>query len=182
MQLRVAVIVAAVIGASVLVGSAAFTSGTVERTTTVDVVGDGAALTGLAPGDSGVVDYGSNDQLAIDFGQVTNADGVNANATYTVGDDANANTTYAFNMTNNDDIDHSYTLSYVFDTAPASNSGVTFTVYDDTGTQIAEATDASDSNSFTLTSTETAYVVLTVDSTDSTTNDDLSGTLTISAS
>lgn len=181
MQRKAVVVIGMVVIASVAIGSAAFTSGTVDRAATVDVVGDDAAVTGLAPGSNGAVQYDSNSLLSIDFTQYANANGVNANASYTVGDTANANQTYAFNMTNNGDNAHDYSLGYTFDGTPPTNSNVTFEVYDDTGAKITEATDASDSATFTLTSTETAYVVITVDSSGATSNDDLSGELTITA-
>lgn len=182
MQRNAVVIIGIAVIASLAIGTAAFTSGSVDRAATVNVVGDDAALTGLAPGDSAMVQYDTNNQLVIDYGQATNADGVNANSSYTVGDGANANTTYAFNMTNNDDNGHDYTLGYAFDNGVPANSSVTFEVYDSTGAKITEATGATDSGSFPLASTETAYVVMTVDSTGADPTDDLSGELTITIS
>lgn len=183
MRRNIVVLISVVAITSVVIGTAAFTSGSVDRAATVDVAGDDAALTGLAPGDSSVVQYDGNNQLVIDYGQATNADGINANSTYTVGDGANANTTYAFNMTNNDDNAHDYTLGYEFDSGAApGNSSVTYEVYDGSGTKLVEATGTSDSNSFTLASTETAYVVMTVDSDGTDPTNDMSGQLTITVS
>lgn len=180
---NIVALVSVVVIASVLIGTAAFTSGSVDRAATVNVVGDDAALTGLAPGDSSVVQYDGNNQLVIDYGQATNADGINANSTYTVGDGANANTSYAFNITNNDNNAHDYTLGYDFDSGAApGNSSVTYTVYDSSGTKLVEATGTSDSNSFNLASTETAYVVMTVNADGTDPTDDLSGSLIITVS
>lgn len=181
MRQRTLLILVAVLGASLVISSAAFSSATVDRSATMDVVGDDVALTGLAPGDTSVVQYDTNNQLQIDFTQATNADGVNANANYTIGDTSNANETYAFNVTNNDDQAHDYTLSYAFDGTPDANSSVTFEVYDDTGAKVTEATDSTDSSAVNLAAGETAYVVIVADSTDSTPADTLSGELTISA-
>lgn len=172
MQFRTIIVVAALIVASVAVGSAAFTTGTVERSANVDVVGDSAAVTGLEPGSSSAV-YADGGELQIDFSNYTNADGVNGNANYTIGDTGAANETYAFSITNNDDVSHEYSQSYDYDNGVPTNASVSFSAYDNTG--------AGPTDPITLSSGETAYVVITVDTTDATTSDDLSGTLNISA-
>ncbi|WP_226479673.1 hypothetical protein [Natrinema amylolyticum] len=173
MQFRTVIVVAALVVASVAVGSAAFTSGTVDRTANVNVVGDSAAVTGLAPGSASAVYTGTNGELQIDFSNYTNAEGVNGNATYTIGDSNAANETYAFNVTNNDDVSHDYTLSYDYDNSVPTNSSVSFSTYDNTG--------AGPTDPITLSAGETAYVVTTVNTTDATSANDLSGTLNITA-
>ena len=182
MQRKAVLVIGTVLIASVAMGSAAFTSGSVDRAATVQVVGDDAAATGLAPGggaNSGVVQYDSNNQLSIDFSDISsNADGINGNANYTIGDHSSATSTYAFNVTNNDDVTRSYTLSYAFSGSPASNSSVTFTAYNSTGSKLVTASN-SGSGTFDLGSTETAYVVMEVNSTGTTRADSLSGDLTI---
>ncbi|PSQ27277.1 hypothetical protein BRD03_07525 [Halobacteriales archaeon QS_9_68_17] len=165
-------------------GSAAFTSGSVDRTATVDVVGDDQAFTGLQAGDSVVVQQSDGGQLSIDFSQAANADGINGDANYTIGDKTgdfeNETGSYAFNITNNDGSAHDYTLSYAFTGSQSSSSSVTFTVYDSTDTQIASASDSND-GSFSLAAGETAYVVMEVDSTGATESNDLDGDVTITA-
>jgi len=79
--------------ALLVVGSGAFTTVQADRTVDVDVAGDDAALLELRPhsGANGAYASLSSDELEIGFGSVT-ADGVNQNATTTIGD--------VFNVTN----------------------------------------------------------------------------------
>lgn len=174
MQFRTVLVVAALVVASVAVGSAAFTSGTVERTANVDVVGDSSAVTGLEPGDSSAVDVNGG-ELQIDFGNYTNAQGVNSNASYTIGNSSNASETYAFNITNNDNTAHDYSFNY--NRTTGSVGSVTFTAYDSSNNVVI----ATDGTSGQLTAGTTAYVVVEVDTAGTTKSDDLSGTLEISA-
>jgi len=184
MQRKAVLVIGTVLIASVAMGSAAFTSGSVDRTATVDVVGDDQAFTGLQAGDSVVVQQSNGGQLSIDFSQASNANGINGDANYTIGDKTgdfeNSTGSYAFNITNNDGSAHDYTLSYAFTGSQSSNSTVTFTVYDSTDTQIASASDSTD-GSFSLAAGETAYVVMEVDSTGATKSNDLDGDVTITA-
>lgn len=184
MQRKAVLVIGTVLVASVAMGSAAFTSGSVDRTATVDVVGDDQAFTGLQAGDSVVVQQSDGGQLSIDFSQAANADGINGDANYTIGDKTgdfeNETGSYAFNITNNDGSAHDYTLSYAFTGSQSSSSSVTFTVYDSTDTQIASASDSND-GSFSLAAGETAYVVMEVDSTGATESNDLDGDVTITA-
>ncbi|GAB3410535.1 hypothetical protein GCM10027435_01240 [Haloparvum alkalitolerans] len=175
MNTKIAVLLIAVIGVSSVAGTAAFTTGQVDRTATVQVAGDDAALTGLAPGASDLVYYDGNNELQIDFSQVT-ADGVNANSTYTVGDTGAANETYAFNVTNNHNTQYQYTFDYVFDNT--NNAGnVSFLLYDNTGTQVDTASPGS-TGSISLAAGEVGYVVIELDAAST----DLSGTLSVSIS
>jgi len=181
METRTILVVAALIVASVAVGSAAFTSGEVERTASVQVVGDANAVTGLQPGSTPVVTTSTGDQLQIDFSEYSNAEGINGNATYTIGNHSAPNSTYAFNLTNNGDSEHDYKFEYNFTNTPPTDSSVTFTAYDESETEIAQATDSNPAQ-MTLPTTETAYVVIEVDSSSADANtDDLSGTLNITA-
>ena len=79
--------------ALLLVGAGAFTSATAERTVNVNVAGDGSALVQLEPHGGPNGDYAniSGGELEVTFDNV-NADGVNQNATTTLGD--------VFNVTN----------------------------------------------------------------------------------
>ena len=184
MQRKAVLVIGTVLIASVALGSAAFTSGSVDRTATVDVVSDDQAYTGLQAGDSVIVSQSTGGQLSIDFSQAANANGINGDANYTVGnktgDFENSTGSYAFNITNNDGSAHDYTLSYAFTGSPSSSSTVTFTAYNSTDAQIATASDSSD-GSFSLAAGETAYVVMEVNSTGATQSNDLTGDLTITA-
>lgn len=176
MNTKIAILMVAIVGISGIVGTAAFTSGEVTRQASVQVAGDDVAVTGLAPGNSDIVRYDANNELQIDFGSV-GGDGVNRNSTYEIGDTGAANETYAFNVTNNDNSDHTYTFDYGFDSGAGSTGNVTFLLYDDTGAKQGEASPSS-SGSFTLTSSEVGYVVIQLDAVDA----DLSGTMTITVS
>ena len=171
MQRNIALIAFAVIGVSALIGSAAFTSGTIDRAATIKVAGDDAAIVGLAPGNSGQVSYDGNNELTIDFPNV------NADANYTIGNGDSANTTYAFNITNNDATAHDISLSYAYnDAANITGSPVTFDLYDSQGVLVSGGTTSLDANG-----AEVAYVVITINTHGLTNGADLSGTLTVKA-
>jgi len=172
MNKKLTVVMAVVIGLTSIVGTAAFTSGDVSRDANVQVVGDDAALTGLGPGSSSLVYYNSDSELKIDFGQATNADGVNENSTYTVGDKSNANSTYAFNITNNFDQSYTYTFNYTLNTG--SSGAVNFYVYDASNAAQGDTTGNTEA-SLTLAPDETAYIVVEFDAVET----DLSGTLDV---
>lgn len=180
MQRKTVLLAAVMVIASAVIGTAAFNSGQVDRAVTVDVVGDDAALTGLSPGPNSIVHYDADNQLQINFANLANANGVNANSTYTVGDGADPTNASAFNVSNNDDGSHTYTVSYAFDTAPSSGN-ISFDVYDSTGTLQGTADSGTDV-SFSLAAGETAYVVIQMDAMGATVTDDLSGTLSIKVS
>lgn len=174
MNKKIVFLLIAVISISGVAGTAAFTSGQVDRQATVQVAGDDAALTGLAPGATDLVYYDNSNELQIDFSQVTSS-GVNANSTYTLGDTTAANETYAFNVTNNHNSQYTYTFDYVFDNAAGGN--VSFILYDNAGTKVDTASPGNP-GSITLTSTEVGYVVIELDAVDA----DLSGTLSVTIS
>ncbi|MGZ0748545.1 hypothetical protein [Haloparvum sp. AD34] len=172
MNKKIAFLLIAVISVSSVAGTAAFTSGQVDRQATVQVAGDDAALTGLAPGATDLVYHDASNELQIDFSQVT-ASGVNANSTYTLGDKSAANETYAFNVTNNYNTQYKYTFDYAFD-QNTNGGNVSFILYDNTGAKVDTASPNS-SGSITLTSGEVGYVVVELDAVDA----DLSGKLTV---
>jgi hypothetical protein len=100
------------------------------------------------------------------------------NATFTYGDNSSksdATNKYAFNITNRDDIEHTFNLTY--SQSNSADSTLTFWVVHQDDSSTATVTDES-SGSITLDSDETAYVVVIVDSGTGTTN--IEGTLTIS--
>jgi hypothetical protein len=93
LRTRLFVVLAVFVVALSLVGSGAFSTVTAERTVSVNVADDDAALLELTPhtGPNGAYADGSSGELAINFDSV-GASGVNQNATTTLGD--------VFNVTN----------------------------------------------------------------------------------
>jgi len=172
-----------VLGLGTAVASSAFTTATIERDATIDVVTDANGPISLQDGNSGdVVVQATSGELTVDFSNPAGSTGVNPDATYTLGDtaDAGSSGTYAFSVTNTDSASHDLDFSYAF-TGSDPDGGLTnveFAIFDDTGSS--EGT-ASESGSATVTvpSGETVNVVVTVDSTGLTASDTLSGTLTI---
>lgn len=164
-----------------LVASTAFTNATVERDTNIDVVDDTSAPISLNDGNSGNAVYlASNGEVKVDFTNPSGSSGVNPNATYELGDVTDANNVSAFNVTNSDSQSHDLKFSYAFDGSDPAGSveNVNFTLYDNSGNKLGSATDGS-SVTQTFSSSQTVYVVVTVNSTTLTNSSDLSGTLTI---
>lgn len=173
------------------IGAAAYTSASVDRSATIDVVTDDTGLIGLGTGTSGDLIAHNNGALAIDLTAGT-ASGANVESTFTFGDEADAANAYAFTVTNNDTAGRDVTLDYALtNTDPDSNNpNVQFKVYDNTGAAVETDTNgntisiADESASYTITSAGagTAYhVVLTIDTTNLDSTADLSGTLSVTA-
>jgi hypothetical protein len=183
-----ALALAVVLGGSAL-GASAFTTASVDRGASIDVVGDSDAIVGLDPGPQsatgGIVELDGSGALAIDF-SVNAATGVNPSATYRLGAQTPGDPPgeVAFNVTNRDARSHDLTLDYAL-TADDGNSAanVEFRVYDGSGSQVGVVTE--ESGSLTLSgvgSGVTRHVVLVVDTTGLGQSVDLSGTLTVTAS
>lgn len=182
MQTKVTALIGVVLLVGVALSASAFTSATVDRSTTIDVTTDSGSIVGLSPGSSSMI-TDNNGELTIDVSGKDNQ-GVNVNSTYTFGDSSDPVNVSAFSVTNNDANQRNFTLSYAVDgTDSATNTdNVVFEVYD--ANKASQGTFA-EGTSLTLndvTSGGTHYVVLTVNTTNSATSDDLSGTLTVSAS
>lgn len=160
----------------------AFTTGSVERSANVNVVNDDTGLIALQDGNSGdLVFQNSSGALEIDFTQ-GGAGGVNTAAHYELGDPANGNTTYAFNITNLAASSHDLTLDYSGSDSQDSDANIEFQVYDSTGTQTGTVSEESGTTTLSgVTSGETHYVVIVVDTHGLDNTADLSGTLTVSA-
>jgi hypothetical protein len=162
------------------VSATAFTSITLDRDASVDVVADDAGLVALEAGPSPLVTQ-QDGQLDVD---VTNggAAGTNVNAVLSVGENTTSPTESAFTVTNNAATQHTLTFAYGDVTADSATStdNVRFAVYDASGNLTAYASESADAT-FTMGAGETYQVVLVVDTLDSTTTDDLSGTLTITS-
>lgn len=162
-----------------VVASSAFTTVTMDREASIDVVNDESGIIALqAHPDSEVVNGTDTGALQIDFDHANNGVGVNVNSTYTVGSTSSPTSSYAFNITNQNTNDLALTLGYALD-GTTTQSNVKFQLYDDTGADVGTVSPTS-SPSVTLIPGETIYVVVEV-SGGPNAADDLSGTLTISA-
>lgn len=186
---RVGVIAVVLLLSTGMIGASSFTTATLERDTSIDVVADDKGVIALIDGDSGaVVQQQSNGELTIDF-TVGSASGVNVNSTYELGNpnwnDASSDEE-AFNITNQDGVSHTITLNYTVDSGDGVGDGATsveFQVYDSSGTNVATEDEESGDASFTASSGETFATVVvvntTMDGVDK--NSDLSGTLNVTA-
>jgi len=160
--------VAAFLGAGT-VGSVAFSTATVERDVTVSVVNDdsGDAAIGLNPGTVGISSVNGDGELVLDTSD-EDYGGLNPNASFTYGDDADPkNNGHVFSVTNNDGESRDVTVSY----ADSANTAVSFTFGD------GSTVDGSTDQTFGLSSGDTVYAAMTVDTKADSVTD---GTLTFS--
>lgn len=185
--LRMSILAVLLLLATGAIASSAFTTATLERGTSINVVSDDQGVIALTDGNSGDVVQidGSTGELRIDFA-VGSASGVNVNSTYDLGDSADPTNSRAFNITNQDGVSHTIELNYTVSDGSGvgdSQSSVQFEVYDAAGTQVAVEDEESGTASFTAASGETFAVVVLVDTTMSGVdqNSDLSGTLYVTA-
>ncbi|GGL38350.1 hypothetical protein GCM10009037_22480 [Halarchaeum grantii] len=181
MRLKIAALALGIVVIASAVGASAFTTASVDRTSTMDVVADDAGLIALSPGNAStdLVRTGSNGQLTIDFTNSA-ASGVNGDSTFSIGDNTTSSPTYAFNVTNNGAASHSFELGYAFDNTDPSGDNVELAVYNSTGGYVGTAVDTT-STTFTADPDETHYVVVSVDTTGLNNSTDLSGTVTVNA-
>lgn len=182
----------AVLGVALLVGAAfiaasAFTTATLSRDANIDVVADPSGIIGLQDGNSGGLVYlGSDGELKIDFDRNNNGLGANTNSTYELGDPANGATTYAFNITNQDTIQHNVNLTYTPDD-PAivgtTDPNIVFQVYDTGGNQVATVSEEVNGADFTANAGSTHHVVVITDTLEAGVDNStsLSGTLNVTA-
>lgn len=173
----VLIIVAATLGAS------AFTSGTVSRSSNVNVVNDDTGLLALSDGTSGpLVFQNSSGALEIDFTK-GGAGGANVESHYELGNPSDATNQSAFNISNLDGESHDITVEYTgVSESQDTDANIQFQIYDGAGTK--QATVSEESTSATLTgvgSGTTYYVVIVVDTHGLDNTVDLSGTLKVSA-
>lgn len=181
-RLPITVVLIAVLASGLVIGSTAFTTATLDRDASIDVVADGNGIIGLEDGTSGGLVTVTNDVLTIDFDPSASGYGVNVDATYELGDDGSPTTDMAFNVTNQDTVDHTVQLSYAFDSSDPDDgvANVVYTVYSSSGTLVATV-DEDTTDSFTASSGVTYHVVVTVDTTGLSASNDLSGTMTVTA-
>lgn len=163
-------------------GASAFTAATIDRQATVDVVADENGLLALIDGNSGnlVFQNGSTEQLGIGFTN-TNADGVNVNAKFELGNPDDPTSSNAFKIKNRDDEQHQVNVAYT-DANTNSEENLKITIYDGGGNRVGSVTEEGTTASFTTPPSNMFYVVVTIDTGggsagDLTSASDLSGTV-----
>lgn len=183
MRLKTASVALLVIAVVAAFGATAYTTGSVERQSNVDVVSDDVGLIGLEDGTSGdLVKQNSTGALTVDFTR-SGASGVNTDATFELGDPADPTNATAFNVTNNGGSSVDLTVEYTgVSESMDADANIEFQVYDSGGTQVATVSEESTSATINgVASGSTHYVVIVVDTHGLDTTVDLSGTLKISA-
>lgn len=171
-----------VVAASLIVGASAFTTGSVERTSSVNVVADSSGLIGLEDGTSGDLVYtNSTGALSIDFTQ-GGASGANSAARFKLGSTGDPANHSAFNITNNDATAHDITVEYTGAGGTSdADANLEFRIYDSTGTEVATVSEESTSATITgVASGATHHVVVVVNTHGLGSSSDLSGNLNVS--
>ena len=183
MKAKLAILAIVVLVASATLGAMAYTTGSVSRSVSADVVTDDTGLISLQAGQSGLVYQKNSGALTVDFTNKATAGGVNVDAKFEIGDTANANSSYAFNVTNLDAESHDFTFDYSGTTNATTDTdpNIQFKVYDAAGNEVGMASEEGASGLVTISAGETVYVVVVVDTHGLDSTADLSGTLKISA-
>jgi hypothetical protein len=167
-----------IVGATT-VGSLAYTTASVERSVTSNIAADANAVIGLTAGGVSAVTQNTDGQLVVDTG-TTDSDGLNSDATFEYGDTNAPSSTFAFSVTNNDGSQHTLTVGLTGMSSIPSGSSFTLKFYDSGDQHLGDATPNSDFSYSNWSSTETIYAVIQIDTTDATSSDDFSGTMTFS--
>ena len=185
---------AVVLVGAVVLGSSGFSSGSLSREATVEVVADDTGFVGLHDGHpgGGFVSQGADGVLTIDF-TAGGGTGANPNATFVLGSTSDPVNDHAFRIVNRDARSHDVTATYTLSGSGGEASGpasLTFQFFHDeggddsvAGDQTATINENTGSNQDTLTgvaSGEVVYVVVTVDTDGLSSTNDLSGTLNVS--
>lgn len=139
------------------ISSVAFTTASVSRSVQVGVESDDSAVVGLNPGSTNAASLDSDGALVIDTSN--GSSDLNVDSTFTYGDPSDASGTFLFSLTNNDANERNFTLNY-----GGTSGAVSFEVYDGSGTQSGTLSGSS-SLSLTLSSGDTRYFVMVVDTT-----------------
>ena len=187
MKAKLATLAIVVLVASATLGAMAYTTGSVSRSVSADVVTDDTGLISLQAGQNGLVYQKDSGALTVDFTNKATAGGVNVDAKFEIGDTSNANTSYAFNMTNLDAESHDFTFDYsgtanaTADAGADADANIQFKVYDASGTEVDMASEEAATGLVPIGAGETRYVVVVVDTHGLDSTADLSGTLKISA-
>jgi hypothetical protein len=181
---KVLSLVIALIVASSIISATAFTTATLSRDTTVNVVSDSNGIIALTDGTSGGLVDQVDGELKIDFTNAGSGVGANVNSRYELGDPNNPTSEMAFNITNQDTVDHDLSIEYTgADDEGESGNQIEFQVYDGNGDHLTTVSEGSTVSigSADFTSGDTLYVVVVVDTSGMSTSGDLSGTLNITA-
>lgn len=132
-----AVVLAAVLVLStVAFGATAFTSATVEREASIDVVADDSGPLQFTSGNTGISKVDSNGELTLDVSLLSGSSGINPNSSYTFGNESADGASsvsasdYVFTINNTDTENHSVDLSYTPDDSnDVGANNVVFKVY-----------------------------------------------------
>ena len=175
-------VLAIVLVISMTFAATAYTTGSVTRSANVNVVNDDTGLIALEDGTSGDLVYqNASGALEIDFTK-GGAGGVNTAAHFELGDPSSANTSYAFNISNMDVESHDISLDYSGSDGQDADNNIEFQVYDASGTLQTTASEETGAvNVAGVSSGQTLYVVVVVDTHGLDSTADLSGTLKVSA-
>lgn len=169
-----AVVLAAVLVLStVAFGATAFTSATVEREASIDVVSDDSGPLQFTSGSTGISKIDSNGELTLDVSMLSGSSGINPNSSYTFGnrsaDGASSVSAsdYVFTINNTDTENHSVGLSYTPDDSDVKAQNVEFEIYrmgDEDGSGPIETVQADGkTHSFKAVSDTTYHVVVHFD-------------------
>ncbi|WP_248896985.1 hypothetical protein [Haloplanus halobius] len=184
MRTKFAILAVVLVGASAAFGASAFTSSTIDRSATMNVVSDSNGLIALEDGTSGtLINENSSGALSINLANETAGAGANIDSRYEFGDETDPGNSSAFNITNNGGESYTVNLDYTLTTNDGDNTteNVKFLVFR-SGSTTADATvtEETAAQSLSLASGETVNVVLIIDTnTGVSTGDDLSGTLSV---
>jgi hypothetical protein len=175
-------------------GVTAYSSLSVTRSSSIDVVSDqnGIVKIDTPSKNSGIVER-QNGKLSISLANNNNGNsdvgysGINADSTLTVGNAKSItneeNPEFAFSITNTFEEERDITLSYTItgDDTTTNEDNVHFRAYEKGNSgKLAEATESSDATISEVSSGETVYIVLEVNS--GSKSNDLSGELSVTTS
>lgn len=183
MRTKIIVLSMVLIAVTATLGASAFTTGSVSRSSNVNVVTDDQGLIALSDGTSGgLVTQNASGALNIDFTS-GGASGVNPSAHFELGNPSDPTNQSAFNVSNLDAESHDLTVQYTGAGGTSdADANLQFQIYDDTGSQVGTVSEESTSTSISgAASGATYYVVIVVDTHGLDSSADLSGTLTVSA-
>ncbi|MFB6120129.1 MAG: hypothetical protein ABEJ68_03320 [Halobacteriaceae archaeon] len=171
-----------VLVSTVVFGASAFTSASVQRDASVNVVTDDAGLIAIQDNTSGTLVSQTDTGLSINLANES-ASGVNADATFTFGDSSTPLEQHTFNVTNNAGQPLALTFDYTLSGSASdgdSDPNLTFDLYDASGNHLTTFSEESSSKTVSdVADGETVYVVVTVNTKGLTTSADLSGTLSV---
>jgi len=166
-------------------GASAFTSTTVDTSSSIQVVDDSNALVGLQDQTNGDIVDTNGGRLVIKASN-SMADGVNQNSTVEIGNFEEINSNFnasdaAFSLTNNASTSQDYTISYDGYTDDNDVENVNFTVVDAENGVVTSVNETSEGTLTDIQSGHTRYVLVRIDTTKLSSGDDINGTLSIEA-